>query len=191
MSANYEHIEEKQKKADKDKANYQWGPPPKNQEIPPNIYSKTKKPNQYFVYKNIEGIVEFGIFRDNTKAQKTMRPWAYSHSVKAWQMKFPNSWNDNKKYKRTPYRADVLGQTIEIEKETSVPEDRFVDVLIVEGEKTVEAAEDIFKRPVIMSWSGGAKSTHRTDWSIIKDRKVYLWPDNDKEGFEAMVKIGK
>ena len=85
----------------------------------------------------------------------------------------------------------MLGETIEIEKKTSVPDDQLAEIIICEGEKTVNAAYDIFTAPVIMSWSGGAKSTHRTDWSIIKDRKVYLWPDNDKEGFEAMLKIGK
>ena len=187
----YEHAEERQKKSDKDKAEFQFGYPPKNQDKPPQIYSKIRTPNEYYPYRNIKGELEFGIFRDNTKAVKTVRPWAYSHALKAWHSKFPTNFEGNKKYKRTLYKAEVLGETIKQEKKTSVPDERLTEIIICEGEKTVNAAEEIFRDPVIMSWSGGAKSTHRTDWSIIKDRKVYLWPDNDKEGFEAMLKIGK
>ena len=61
MSANehYEHAEERQKKSDKDKAEFQFGYPPKNQDKPPQIYSKIRTPNEYYPYRNIKGELEF------------------------------------------------------------------------------------------------------------------------------------
>lgn len=59
-------------------------------------------------------------------------------------------------------------------------------ILIVEGEKTADAAQKIFPELIVLSWSGGAKAVLKTDWSFLKDREVILWPDNDLVGHEAM-----
>ncbi|MGA2763514.1 MAG: AAA family ATPase [Spirochaetia bacterium] len=62
-------------------------------------------------------------------------------------------------------------------------------VLIVEGEKcaTVSAPPDF---PFFIStWSGGAGATEKTDWAPLKDRVVVVWPDADKPGREAALRI--
>ena len=63
------------------------------------------------------------------------------------------------------------------------------DVLVVEGEKTCEAARKIFPDYVVVTWSGGCGAVARTDWSALRDRNVILWPDHDEPGQQAMEKI--
>lgn len=79
---------------------------------------------------------------------------------------------------RPLYGLDVLKQ------KASAP------VLIVEGEKTCDAARDIFKDHAVITWNGGCGSVHKSDWSVLKDRDVTIWPDHDKAGETAAHKIG-
>lgn len=62
-------------------------------------------------------------------------------------------------------------------------------VLVVEGEKTADAARDIFKHHVVVTWSGGCGAVQKSDWSVLKGRDVMLWPDHDQAGQKAMHKI--
>ena len=102
------------------------------------------------------------------------------------------------------------------------------NILIVEGEKCVDAAEELLKMPdvhtgkvgdsgsmpdqygsreadavrlmdrtptawIVVTWPGGAKRAGRkdTDWTPLKGRKVWIWPDNDEPGREAAVTIAE
>ncbi len=62
-------------------------------------------------------------------------------------------------------------------------------VLVVEGEKTADAAARLFPKLVVTTWSGGCKACKKTDWSPLKGRKVALWPDADDVGLRAMQTI--
>lgn len=62
-------------------------------------------------------------------------------------------------------------------------------ILIVEGEKTVRAAEKFFLSVVVTCWWGGADGVKVADWSKLKGRTIVLWPDNDMPGFKAMHNI--
>ena len=189
MSTNEEKYDETTKKydkEDKEKTDYKFGPPPSSQNKPPFLYKKLGKPNELYTYKNIKGEIEFVIFRDNTKAKKEIKPYTYSTAINGWVNALPKG-----KAKRTLYKAEVLGETIQFEKEKSVPDDKLTEILIVEGEKACNKAMDIFPDPVVMSWSNGTKSMEQSDWSVIQGRKVYLWADHDKTGYEAMIKIAK
>ena len=64
-----------------------------------------------------------------------------------------------------------------------------VSVLVVEGEKTAEAAKSLFPDYAVVTWSGGCGSVHKSDWSVLKDRNVVIWPDNDQPGLKAAAKI--
>lgn len=59
-------------------------------------------------------------------------------------------------------------------------------ILIVEGEKTTEAGKMFFPDFNVISWMGGSKAIDRVDFNYLKDKDVYLLPDNDKGGYEAM-----
>lgn len=64
-------------------------------------------------------------------------------------------------------------------------------VLIVEGEKTANAARanSLFKDMAVVTWNGGCGSVQKSDWSVLKNRNVIVWPDNDKPGLNAAHKI--
>jgi ATP-dependent exoDNAse (exonuclease V) alpha subunit len=58
-------------------------------------------------------------------------------------------------------------------------------VLIVEGEKTTDAAQRLLPEYVVVSWCGGAKSFEATDWRPLVSKNVAIWPDNDEVGINA------
>lgn len=64
-------------------------------------------------------------------------------------------------------------------------------VLICEGEKSTDAAQQLFPDMVCMTWPGGAQALHNADWSPLSGRRVVLFPDNDPPGIEAMAKLAK
>jgi putative DNA primase/helicase len=63
------------------------------------------------------------------------------------------------------------------------------NVLVVEGEKKADAAQRMIDAAglnvVVTSWSGGCKSRHLANWSLLQGRWVAIWPDNDQEGLDA------
>lgn len=62
-------------------------------------------------------------------------------------------------------------------------------VIVVEGEKTAEAAREIFKSADVVTWSGGASNVTSQPWELIANREIILWPDNDDAGISAMNKL--
>ena len=42
---------------------------------------------------------------------------------------------------------------------------------------------------ICLTWLGGASATGRTDWSVLFDSEVIIWPDNDQPGFKAANQI--
>lgn len=63
-------------------------------------------------------------------------------------------------------------------------------VLIVEGEKTADAARRICPG-VVVTWPGGSKAARFTDWSPLAGRRVNIWPDRDAPGIDAARAIAK
>jgi putative DNA primase/helicase len=62
-------------------------------------------------------------------------------------------------------------------------------VLVVEGEKAADAAAHLFPDHVVVSWSNGSKAIRHVDWQPLAGRTCRLWPDNDKQGREAMASL--
>ncbi|MCC8108174.1 MAG: DUF6371 domain-containing protein [Planctomycetes bacterium] len=58
-------------------------------------------------------------------------------------------------------------------------------ILLVEGEKTVDAAQDVFPGHVCMTWMGGSNATSKADFAPLAGRNVTIWPDNDAAGIKA------
>ena len=59
-------------------------------------------------------------------------------------------------------------------------------VLIVEGEKTADAAARLFPKAVVTTWPSGCKAIDKADWSPLQGRRIILWPDADQPGRQAM-----
>ena len=57
-------------------------------------------------------------------------------------------------------------------------------ILIVEGEKTCDAAKELFPAFVCTTSIGGSNSANKTDWSYFKGRKVIIFRDNDAAGLK-------
>jgi len=62
-------------------------------------------------------------------------------------------------------------------------------VLIVEGEKTADAATKVFDELVVMTWPGGDKGVRHADLSPLSGRDVIVWPDADAPGREAATAV--
>lgn len=62
-------------------------------------------------------------------------------------------------------------------------------VLIVEGEKTCDAAQLLFPEFVCMTWQGGARAVHNSNWTPLRGANVITWPDHDQPGREAMMQV--
>lgn len=59
-------------------------------------------------------------------------------------------------------------------------------VLVVEGEKTADAARRLLGgAAVVVTWAGGSKAIDRTCWTPLEGRKVSVWPDADEPGIKA------
>ena len=59
-------------------------------------------------------------------------------------------------------------------------------VIVVEGEKTADAAAKLFPAYVVTTWMSGAESVGLAEWGPLIGREVILWPDNDAAGLLAM-----
>ena len=55
-------------------------------------------------------------------------------------------------------------------------------VLVVEAEKTSDAAKELFSSYVPTTSMGGANAAHQSDWTPLQGREVVVWPDNDNDG---------
>jgi hypothetical protein len=63
-------------------------------------------------------------------------------------------------------------------------------ILITEGCKTAEASRQL-KKYVPVSWNRGTPNAKNIDWSVFKDRTVYIFPDDDTPGIKAAIEIQK
>ena len=63
-----------------------------------------------------------------------------------------------------------------------------VPVLIVEGEKTADAANLLFAGSLVaLTWAGGSTTVRFADWTPLRGRNVIGWPDADSPGARAML----
>lgn len=62
-------------------------------------------------------------------------------------------------------------------------------VLVVEGEKTADAAAKLYPSAVVITWPSGCKAAGKADWSPLVGRRCVLWPDADAVGRDAMAKL--
>mgnify|MGYP001345097712 FL=1 len=115
--------------------------------------------------------------------------WQYSSDF--YVARFPNkkirplSWNGTEwKFKAPPAPRPLLNLNQLALKSTA-------SVLLVEGEKTCDAAAKLFPSSIAMTWASGCKAIKQTNWKPLKNRNIVLWPDNDGTGFDAMQALAK
>ena len=64
-------------------------------------------------------------------------------------------------------------------------------VLVVEGEKTADAAAKLYPRAIVTTWPSGCKAIDKSDWSPLIGRRIILWPDADEPGRQAMDRLSR
>lgn len=54
-------------------------------------------------------------------------------------------------------------------------------VLVVEGEKCADVAQEQLPDLAVVSWPGGGKAVDKANWSVLTGRRVVIWPDCDAQ----------
>jgi putative DNA primase/helicase len=62
-------------------------------------------------------------------------------------------------------------------------------VIVCEGEKSADAAAQLFPDHACIAWCGGTGGVATADWSALEGRTVTLWPDADAAGRQCMAKL--
>lgn len=124
-------------------------------------------PAREFDYYDKDGRITFKVCRFNkTDGHKTYR--GYLPSERRWG--FPDA--------RVLYNLPRLLKNVR------------ANVLIVEGEKTADAAQKLFPDYVVTTWPGGANADlSKIDWSPLNNRNIIIFADNDAAGKQVAFKI--
>lgn len=64
-------------------------------------------------------------------------------------------------------------------------------IIIVEGEKKVDALMTTGTQYIPIAWPHGAQSAKKADWEPLAGRAVLLWPDRDDVGRKAMAEAAE
>jgi len=131
------------------------------------------EPSKIWPYKDTDGEILGYVARYETPEGKQIRCWTWGARGSAGPSWGCNHWNKP----RPLYALDRLAS------------DPDRPVIVVEGEKTADAAQQLLPAYTAITWPGGSHSWHRADWKQLRGRKVLLWPDNDTAGLECMDKL--
>ena len=124
-------------------------------------------PSAYYRYTDKLGMTVFYIVRwdfveEGTK-KKEVRPYSFNLKKQQWTSK--------------GYRAPrPLYNILKLIEKVDCP------VLIVEGEKAVHAAQQLFPDYVVVTSCGGVNAANQTDWSVLEGRDIIISPDNGAAG---------
>lgn len=139
---------------------------------------KLGAPSMVFRYVDQDGELLFYVCRYDPPGQdKTVRVWRWLSQPADGK---PAGWRARHVPKPRPlYNLDRLA---------SYPD---LPVLVVEGEKCAEAAQRAMRETIVTTWCGGTSHVKYADWTILRGRRVNIWPDADTPGFEAAANLGQ
>lgn len=132
-----------------------------------------------WIYKGRKGVIHGYVCRfDKPNGGKELVPMAPCLDNETGEVQW--RWKSFAK-PRPLYNADLLQEA----------EHRDKKVLIVEGEKTADAAKAIFDDALVITWPGGGKAVKYTDWGLLKNRDITIWPDADEPGLKTAAALGE
>ena len=119
-------------------------------------------PSKTWAYRNTSGDVIGYACRFEVEGEKQVLPFTYktNGSEKKW------TWMGFDK-PRPLYNLHKIVQNPE------------KSILIVEGEKTADAASKLIPSVIATAWMGGASAVKYIDLTPLQGRVIVLWPDND------------
>lgn len=121
-----------------------------------------------YVYADLEGALFYVCRYEQPGERKQFQPWRWNGST----------WIS----KAAPRPRPLYGLHRLLKHPTA-------RVLLVEGEKTADAAQRLMKETVVMTWCGGVGAVSYVDWAPMKGRTVTVWPDADDPGRDAGLKV--
>ena len=125
------------------------------------------KPSARWAYRDAEGRLLFLVCRfDKADGGKEILPLSYCEGEGR-----PLGWH----WKAVATPRPLYGQDL-LAARPDAP------VLVVEGEKSCDAAEQLFPDFVPTTAPGGCKAAGKADWTPLKGRDVAVWGDNDSPG---------
>jgi len=145
------------------KAEVQSAPAPHDCHMPPDIHPDLGIPSMTWDYLTADGLKGFMVYRFETEKGKETRPVSYNPEKQDWQWKLPNS----------PLPIYHLDR---------ITHDKDVTVVVVEGEKTADAASKHFPDRISTTSASGSSNALKTDWSPLYGRVTTLIPDADEPG---------
>lgn len=148
--------------------------PPPSSESPPNMkHRQFGEPSASWNYLDMKGNLLFIVARYDTVEGKEFLPWSWDSVTKRWVCK---AWQPPRPLYNLPELATRPNTA----------------VLIVEGEKTADAAHQLLgDHFVVMTWPNGSNAIETTDWTPLYGRKILIWPDNDGPGMAAAWAIAR
>lgn len=145
------------------KPEVQSAPAPTDCHLPPDLHPDLGVPSMTWEYRSAEGQIAFSVYRFDTDKGKETRPVSYNPEKQDWQWRLPPS-------PLPIYRLD------------RITSDKDADVVVVEGEKTADAATERFPDYICTTSASGSSNALKSDWSPLYGRLVTLIPDADEPG---------
>ena len=143
-------------------------PPPNRLPMPSCHHYDFGNPSRIWTYLDADGEVIHYVARyDPEGMKKQVLPWCYD----LLQSKFIA--------KAFPSPRPLYGlRTI-----AKAPQSA---VLIVEGEKSADAAQQIVgSKYAVVTWSGGSSTWAKAGWTAVHGKHIIIWPDADAAGKKA------
>jgi putative DNA primase/helicase len=142
-------------------------PVPADAPAPPDPHRKLGEPSARWPYRDAFGALLFEVWRfDPADKRKQFLPlslWREPSGRLAWD------------WKAVPPPRPLYG----LDQLAAEPE---ASVVICEGEKSVDAAAQIFSKSGCITSPGGCKAAGQADWAPLAGRRVLIWPDADEVG---------
>jgi Family of unknown function (DUF5906)/Domain of unknown function (DUF6371) len=139
-------------------------------------HSKFGVPGAKWEYRNIKGELVGFVFRFEHEGRKDIVPMVYCVAEEDGE----HQWRWKSFNKPRPLYNEHL-----------LRDDRTSPVLLVEGEKTADAAAKLFTDYIVVTWAGGSSAVKHANFEVLKGRDVIIWPDADEPGLKAATLIGE
>jgi putative DNA primase/helicase len=149
-------------------------------------FGNLPKPSALYFYRTAEGAIVAAVARYEIVGilggtRKDIRPWCYGR----------RQWTDKagKARDKTGWHCKAMPEPRPLYGLPALAARPDAPVLMVEGEKTADAAVTLFPEWVAVTWQGGSSATGKADWTVLAGRRVVIWPDADEPGQKAAAAV--
>ncbi len=153
-------------------------PVPANAPPPPKVHPRHGTPSMSWTYHDQNGQVLCWVYRFEAKTESERKQF------------FPLTYCDNGKGKQQ-WRWQGLPDPRPLYNLHKLTANHLAPVIVCEGEKAAEAATQLFPDAICTTMLNGSQSPHKSDWTPVSGRVVWLWPDNDAAGLDCMSRVEK